>query len=292
MMDNLYNSTDFKVVTGGLMGSFNWPYNVPDGAFGPWSPLCQSELLNPNVPCRPYVNGRPCNFKEISFMFSEVLQAVVTLCHDIPPEGNPGDPEWIDPRLLAVDSFLDFYWGNCFHDLSETLQKGIGHYLFVIMREAVLRKNYVYFTKYLELQLALKSIYEAFDGCSWSVLDKRIQTVVKIILDNLNNKDLMSYQLEIQITNSLDVNWVNENNISYTNKKDFSLTVASNIVALNLTITDTLKRYSSTPEVLQFELIQCRTSHGINYNLKYGNCKFNVRTNDDFLNVAKSLFGA
>lgn len=291
-MDNFFNSTNFKIVTGGRMGDFNWPYNVPDGAFGPWSPLCTSELLNPNMPCRPYINGQPCNFKELTFMFSEILQAIVTLCHDLPPEGNPGDPDWIDPRLLAIDSFLEFKWGNCYNDMSGDLRQGISHYLFVILKEAVLRQNYVYFTKYPELQQTLKVIHDAFDGCSWGLLDERIQKVTNIILLWIKNKSLISYQLEVQITNELDDDWVKINNISFTNKKDYSLTVASNLVKLNLPIFETLKRYCLTENVLQFELTQCKNNVGFSYNLKYGNGKFNVRVNEDFLNVAKAIFGS
>lgn len=291
-MDNLYNSTNSGNVVGGESSDFNWPYNVPDGAFGPWSPLCTSELLNPNMPCRPYINGQPYNFKELTFMFSGVIQAIVSLCHDIPPEGNPGDPDWIDPRLLVIDSFLELNWGNCYSDISEDLQKGIGYYLFVILKEAVLRQNYVYFTKYPELQYALKCIYTAFDGHSWGVLDNSIQTVAKIVLANLKNKELLTFQLEVQLTNTLDTEWVKLNNVSLKNKKDYSLTVATNLVGLNLTITETLKRYCASTDALQFELNQCKVQNGLYYNLKFGNSKFNVRTNADFLNVAKAIFGS
>lgn len=292
MNENLYRSTVNRCVHGGDHGDFKWPYNVPDGAFGPWSPLCKSHILDPTAPCRPYVPGRPCDFRQLAGMLSEVLQAVTTLCHDIPPEGSNGDPEWIDPRLLAIDSFLDFKWLSCYRNCSDELKDGVNKYLYVIFNEAILRQNYVYFTKNPTLQTAMRSIYESFDGCSWSELNERIVKLVNIILQYGTDVDLMNYQLQIQISNDLDKDWVkaNEKRVEYL--KNYSLTLATNLVGLNLTLTETLKRYTEDTIALPFEMIQQRCNSGIQYNLKYGNGKFHVRVPRDFLTVAKAVFGS
>lgn len=292
MVDFTAGSNVNRCVTGGLKGDFKWPFNVPDGAFGPWSPRCTSEVLDPTAACKPYVPGKPCNFKELAWMLSEVLHAVVTLCHDIPPADSNGDYDWVDPRLIAIDTWLDFNWLGCFNDFSDTLKQSVRHYVFVILKEATLRRNYVYFTKYPELQNALKTIYDNFDGCSWLVLDERLTRVMEIIFSYGSNKPLMSLQLNTQITNALDVDWVKANNDDLNTKKDYSILVADQIVALKLNLTETLKRYSENPDVLKFEIIQKQCGINLTYNLQYGNGKFNVRNTRDFLTVVKSVFGS
>lgn len=291
MMDGFFNSTVNRCVYGGKMGDFHWPYNVPDGAFGPWSPMCKSEILDPTAPCQPYVPGRPCDFKQLAYMLSEVLHAVVTLCHDIPPAGDPGNPEWIDPRLIAIDSFLDFKWLCCYNDLSDELKDGVNKYLYVIINEAILRQNYVYFTKYPELQETMKSVRNAFDGCSWGGLKSNVDKIVNIILQYGKNKDLMTYQLELQLNSTLDTNWVKTNNDKLNTGKDYSLMVVTKLIEDNLTLTETLKRYSKDERCLRFEIIQIQCKNNITYNLRYGNAKFNVRVPKDFLTVAKAVFG-
>lgn len=292
MTDIPNTSTVNRCVHGGQHGDFKWPYDVPDGAFGPWSPLCKSEILDPCAPCRPYIPGRPCDFRQLAAMLSEVLQAVVTLCHDIPPEGSNGDPDWIDPRLLAIDSFLDFKWLGCYKNCSDGLKDGVNKYLYVIFNEAILRQNYVYFTKDPTLQAAMKSIYDTFDGCSWSDLNDKVVRLVNIILQYGCNIELMNYQLETQITNTLNIDWVKRNNDLLNKSKDYSLTLATNLVGLNLSLTETLKRYSDDTIALRFEYIQQICKGSVSFNLKYGNSKFNVRKPADFLVVAKAVFGA
>lgn len=285
-------STVNRCVHGGKHGDFDWPFNVPDSAFGPWSPRCKSEILDPTAPCKPYVPGKPCNFKELAYLFSSVLHAVVTLCHDIPPAGDPGRPEWMDPRLEDIDKWLDFDWMGCFDSVSAELQRGIREYLFVILKETTLRQNYVYFVKYPELAAALKSIFDSFDGCAWLEFDRKIRKVTDLILEYGRNKGQLSYMLEVQITNTLDMSWVEDNNKEVTRLKDYSLTVATEIVAKKLTLVETLKQYSQTDGVLMFEIIAKNCSGNIKYNLRYGLQKFNVNTSDDFLTVTKSVFGS
>ena len=291
MVDFTQGSTVNRLVTGGTFGDFKWPYNVPDSPFGPWSPMCKSDILDPTAPCQPYVPGKPCNFKELAWMLSEVLQAVVTLCPDTPPADSNGDPEWVDPRLVAIHNWLDFNWVQCFNDLNDTLKRSVKHYVFVILKEAIMRRTCVYFGNYVELQSALTSIHDTFDGCSWTKLDERITQVTEIILTHGGNKPLMSMYLEVQVTNTLDVSWVKVNNTSLKIKKDYSLLTVETLVKLNLTISETLKRYTATQETLQFEIITKECNGSFLYNLRYGNGKFNIRNTSDFLNVAKSVFG-
>lgn len=291
MSDFTPGSTVNRCVHGGLHGDFKWPYNVPDSPFGPWSPKCKSELLDPTAPCKPYVPGKPCNFKELAWTLSEVLHAVVTLCHDIPPTDSNGDYDWVDPRLTAIHNWLDFNWMQCYKELSDTLKTSVRHYVFIILKEATMRKNYVYFDNYPDLRDALAAIYDTFDGCSWATLDERLERVTGIVLEYGSNKALMSLHLNTQIIAPLDVDWVKVNNDSLNTKKDFSLMTAENVVAQNQTLAETLKRYSQTPNVLQFEIITQQCKGSFNYSLRYGNAKFNVRKPSDFLTVAKSVFG-
>lgn len=284
-------STVNRCVHGGPHGDFKWPFNVPDSPFGPWSPRCASEVLDPTAPCKPYVPGKPCNFKELAWMLSEVLHAVVTLCPDVLPAGDPGRVDYLDPRFVAIDDWLDFNWMQCFNDLNDTLKASVRHYLFVILKEATMRRTYVYFTKYPELRDALASIYDNFDGCSWTTLDERIEKVTTIILTYGKNKPLMSMQLATQITDALDVDWVKVNNDSLNAKKDYSLATAEAIVNQNLTLTETLKRYTSDPNVLQFEIISQQCGSNLFFNLRYGGNRYNVRNSKDFLTVVKVVFG-
>lgn len=280
-----------RCVQGGKVGDFNWPFNVPDSAFGPWSPLCKSELLDPNFPCKPYVSGKPCNFKELAFLFTNVLHAVVTLCHDVPPAGDPGNPDWIDPRLLDIDAWLDFNWLGCYNSVSTDLQKGVEDYLFVILKETTIRQNYVYFTKYPELALTLESLFKTFNGCDWLDFDKNIRRVAGLILSYGKNKDSLTYQLQVQFINDLDFGWFDRNNDLLTRQKDYSLTKALEILAKKLTLSETLRLYALDDDVLRFELIKNECKGNYQYVLKYGTAKYNVRTRDDFHSVVKMVFG-
>lgn len=292
MVDFTASSSVNRCVTGGTFGDFKWPYNVPGGAFGPWAPLCSSDLLDPTAPCRPYVPGKPCNFKELAWTLSEVLQATVTLCADIPPESSNGDPEWVDPRLTAIHNWLDFNWVQCFNELNDTLKVDVKAYVFVILKEAIMRRTYVYFDNYPELKAALISIHDSFDGCSWTQLDNRISIVVNILLSNKGNKDVMSLQLNVQITNPLDMSWVKVNNDGLNVKKDYSLMISDNLVKMNLTLTETIKRYSQNNDTLHFEIITTECNGSYKFNLRYGNARFTVRNTKDFSTVCKQVFGS
>lgn len=290
-----YSTTKSEVnrcVHGGPHGDFNWPFNVPDSAFGPWSPRCKSEILDPTAPCKPYVPGEPCNFKELAYELSEVLHAVVTLCYNIPPADSNGDYDWIDPRLLAIDKWLDFNWLRCYNSVSADLQAGVRHYLFVILKEATLRQNYVYFTKFPPLADALRVIHDNFNGCDWLTFDRQIESIVDLILTYGLNKEALENQLKISFIDPADSTWVEDNNKKLIRQKNYSLTKAQEIVAKNLTIHETLKLYTQDPEVLRFEIDVSNCKGTNHYTLRYGNDKFRVRTNNDFGTVCKQVFGS
>ncbi len=284
-------STVNRCVYGGTFGDFKWPYNVPDSAFGPWSPLCTSEILNPTAPCQPVAPGKPTNFKELAFLFSNVLLSVSTLDPEIPPEGNSGDPDWMDPRLVIITEWLKLDWVKTLDDFSSALNEGIGHYLYAILHEAVSRQNYVYFNGYPELQDALKFVHEALKEGSWAALTDRIKKIAKLIVTHGKNKEFLTLQLNVHITSDLDNRWVAENNLLATKAKDLSLVRALDLVGLNLTLTETLKQYSTTPSVLQFFISKSNCLNSTNYTLQYGGNNYTVRNTTDFANLAKKVFG-
>lgn len=265
---------------------FRWPYIVHDGAFGPWETHCKSELLKPEFPIC-FNPNKPSNFTEIISILSNALLGVMNLCPDKKDEITADND-----LLKQINFFLDMNWLKPYDDLSEPLKSGVYHHVYVIIKESLLRKTYVYFDQLPALRDSIKVVYDLTEKDGWTVTETRLRLIVNTIFSYGKNIALLSHQLSINIISGLDTSWLTDNNAEYVRRCNLSLTTANELNTLNLTLIETLKRYSQTPGVLLFNIKTNTCGSNTKYTLAYGNDIFNISNVKDFINVCKMVFAS
>lgn len=274
-----------KCNCGTATDDFRWPYVVHDGAFGPWEEHCQSEVLKPEFPIC-FNPSQPSNFKDIVKVLSDALLSVTNLC--------PNDYSTVasdNVLLVNLNYFLSFNWIKPYHDLNNVLKNGIYHHVYVIIKESIVRDSYVYMDKVPALKDTLKVIRDNLVQDGWSITEARIERVVGLIFEFGTNVSLLSERLNTIILSDLDTSWVSVNNESYLFKCDHSLKTINDLAKQNLTLVETLKRYSITDGVILFDINKCTNSNFV-FNISHGNSRFSIRNVKDLVNMAKAIFAS
>lgn len=274
-----------KCGCGPATDDLKWPFVVHDGAFGPWEQQCESTLLKPEFPIC-FDPSKPESYKDISKVLSDALLSVTNICSY--------DYTTITPDnvlLVNLNNFLILNWVKSFNDLDDTLKTAIKHYVYTILKASLVHDTFKYMDKLPVLKDTLKVIYDLLVVDGWKLTEARIERVVQLILSFGTNVALLSERLNTIILSDLDTSWISVNNTQYLNKCNLSLTTIRDLSKLNLTLVETLKRYSSTDGVILFNMTQCSSGNFV-FNVSHGNSRFSIRNVKDLVNMANAIFAA